>query len=105
MLGLIICGAIGGVMFIMSLILLTGRGSFLVAGYNTMSKSEKERYDAVALSKFVGKILLPMAILTTLVGIESLVELWWFWVIWGISFVGLLVFAIVYANMGNRFKK
>ena len=105
MLGLIICGVIGGVMFIMSLILLTGRGSFLIAGYNTMSKSEKEKYDTVALSKFMGKILLPMAILTVLVGIERLVELWWFWVIWGLSFAALLVFAIVYANTGNRFKK
>ena len=105
MLGLIICGVSGGVLFIMSLIMLTGRGSFLIAGYNTMSKSEKERYDAVAYSKFIGKILMPIAILTALVGIEILVELWWFWVIWGISFAGLFVFALIYANTGNRFKK
>jgi len=105
MLGSIICGIIGGGMFILSLIMLTGRGSFLIAGYNTMPESEKEKYDAVALSKFIGKILLPIAILTILVGIEILLQLWWFWVIWGVSFTALIVFAIVYANTGNRFKK
>jgi len=105
MVALIMCGFIGGMIFIMGLIMLTGRGAFLIAGYNTKSESEKEKYDEKALCKFVGKILLPVGILTTLVGIESLIVLWWFWVIWIPSNIGLLIFAIVYANKGNRFKK
>ena len=34
----ILCAAI-------SLLLLSGRGSWLIAGYNTASKKEKEKYD------------------------------------------------------------
>jgi len=105
MIALITCGAIGLVMIIFSIILLTGRGSFLIAGFNTMSKSEKEKYDAAALSRFIGKIMLQISMLTIVVGIEALIEYWWFWVIWSAAFAGIIVFALIYANTGNRFKK
>jgi len=100
----IISFAIGGIMLILSIYLLTGRGSFLIAGYNTRPKSEKEKYDAPALCRFMGKIFLPISILVALVGIEALHVLW-FWIAAGVVFGGLLVFAFVYANTGNRFKK
>ena len=92
-------------MFILGIIMLTGRGSFFIAGYNTKSKSKKEMYDATALSKFAGKIVLPLAILVALVGIEQLNELSWFWIAWVAVFVVILAFAIIYANTGNRFKR
>ena len=96
---------IGGVMLILSVILLTGRGSVLIAGYNTLPKDEKAKYDKSALSKFMGKILLPLAILTALVGIDYLRDLSCFWIVWGIIFVGLLAFAVIYIHISNRFKK
>ena len=101
----IICGAIGLMIIIMSIFLLMGRGSFLLAGFNTMSKNEKEKYDVPKLCKFMGVILLFVGVLVILVGIEYLLQFWWFWLIWGIVFVGLMAFAIIYANTGNRFKK
>ena len=105
MAGFIVSATIGGLMIILSIVMLMGHGSSLIAGYNTKSKSEKEKYDAPALSKFMGKILLPLAILVILMGIERLHELSWFIVAWVIAFVGILVIAIIYANTGNRFKK
>ncbi|MEK6266410.1 MAG: DUF3784 domain-containing protein [Clostridium sp.] len=33
--------------------LLCGKGSFLIAGYNTMPKEEKDKYNSVKLSKFL----------------------------------------------------
>jgi len=105
MFGFVVSAAIGGLMIILSIIMLMGHGSSLIAGYNTKSKSEKEKYDAPSLSKFMGKILLPLAILVILMGIERLHELSWFVTVWMIAFVSILAIAIIYANTGNRFKK
>jgi len=85
--------------------LLTGRGSFLLAGYNLKPKSEKEKYDAPAMCKFMGKIMVPISILVALTGIEALRDVLWLWVVTGTIIVVLLVFAIIYTNTGNRFKK
>jgi len=42
----------------LSLYLLTGRGGFLIAGYNTLPKTQKEKYDEKALCKAAGSLLL-----------------------------------------------
>jgi len=94
---------IGGLLIVISIILLTGRGSFLLAGYNTMPKSKKEQYDTPALCRFAGKIFMPIAALVILSGIEAL-QVLWFWIVGGIIFVGLLaLYAVCF--YGNRFKK
>ena len=104
--GLIICIISGSAIIILSIILLMGRGSFLIAGYNTMPKEEKEKYDTTALCKFVGKILLALGLVVISWGFINLVlNNEWLWAISGAAFIGLLVFAVVYANTGNRFKK
>jgi len=100
---LIICVAVGALITILSIVLLTGRGSFLVAGFNTMPKEKKALYDTPALCKFTGKITLSIGILTILFGF--LLENTWFLVFYGVAIVALTVFALVYANTGNRFKK
>jgi len=100
---LIITGALGVLIIVLAIILLTGRGSNLVAGFNTMPKDEKTKYDAKALSKFIGKILLPIGILIPLSGKESIAG-WYAWVFVAVT-LGLCVFAVIYANTGNRFKK
>ena len=38
-----------------------GKGAFLIAGYNTASRSEKENYDEKALCRFMGKLMAAMA--------------------------------------------
>lgn len=47
-----------GVMLVLSLILLSGKGGFLIAGYNTASKQEKQKYDEKKLCRAVGAFLL-----------------------------------------------
>lgn len=39
---------------ILSVVLLSGRGSFLIAGYNTASQKEKARYDQQRLCRVMG---------------------------------------------------
>jgi NADH:ubiquinone oxidoreductase subunit 5 (subunit L)/multisubunit Na+/H+ antiporter MnhA subunit len=88
---------------ILSIYLLTGRGSFLIAGFNTMSKEKRAKYNEKALCKFIGGIALPTGLLMPFFLIESIID-WYAWVYCGIVLV-LCVFAIIYANTGNRFKK
>lgn len=49
--------------FIISIILLSGHGSGLIAGYNTASKKEKERINQKKLCRILGAGLLPIALL------------------------------------------
>jgi len=102
---LIITSALGLIFLIMSIFLLTGRGSFLVAGYNTMSKADKEKYNTKALCKFVGAILLPFAILTPLISAAAIFGISWFAYAYIAAVAALVIFAAVYANTNNRFKK
>ncbi|MDF2882634.1 MAG: hypothetical protein K0R54_3191 [Clostridiaceae bacterium] len=42
------------IMVISSIVLLMGKGSFLIAGFNTSSKEKKEQYDEKKLCRVVG---------------------------------------------------
>lgn len=89
----------------MAIVLLTGRGAFLIAGYNTMPKKEKERYDSAALCKFFGKILLPIGLATPAIAVGVLCKKSWPVYAYVAFVLGMIVFAIVYVNTANRFKK
>ena len=90
----------------LSIPLLMGKGTGLIAGYNTMSPEEKKRYDGPALARFTGKILLVMGLATLPygVGIFCFGLEWLTWVYLTVV-IGLSVFAAIYCNTGNRFKK
>lgn len=103
---LIISALVGGVLIIMALVLLSGRGSFLIAGYNTMPREKKETYDGQALCRFMGKILLPIGILVPLLGIDKVYfKTKYMGPVFMFITLGLSIFAIIYANTGNRFRK
>ncbi len=106
LIGAIILGIVSVLFFIMTGVLLKGKGAFLVAGYNTMPKSEKAKYDTVALCKFVGKVLLGIDALLVVffVGIFIL-GFEWVGFIFGGGVLALCVFAVVYSSAKNRFKK
>ena len=92
---------------VMGIILLSGRGSFLLAGYNTMSKSKKEefrkKYDIDAICRFAGKLAILIGILIPLYGIEGITYSWLVWVLTAVV-TGICLFAIVYVNTGKRFR-
>ena len=49
---------------IMGIIFLFGKGSFLIAGYNTADKKEKEKYDEKKMTKGSGVTLILFGIVT-----------------------------------------
>lgn len=58
--------AVFGLLAIISVIFLTGHGVNLIAGYNTASKEEKEKYNAKKLCHCMG---IGISVITILVGI------------------------------------
>lgn len=92
-------------LILIGIILLTGRGADMIAGYNTLPKTEKDKYDSVALCKFVGKIVLPIGVLTPLVAVGEMLDMPL--LIYGkiAIILGMVIFAVIYVNTGNRFRK
>lgn len=61
-----------GILFaIISIILISGHGANLIAGYNTASKEEKNRYDTKKLCRVVG---IGMAFITLMIFIMAIWE-------------------------------
>ena len=101
-----IISLIGFIAFlIFGIFLSKGKGAFLIAGYNTMSKSEKAEYDETALCKFMGKIMYGISFSILLWALSDMLEVQVLFIIGMVLFLGLIVFVLVYSNTGNRFKK
>lgn len=89
---------------VLAFFLSRGKGAFLIAGYNTMPKEEKAKYDEVALCKFMGKILYGISFSLVLLSLSEWLAIpALLWV--GIALmIGLIVFTLVYSNTGNKFR-
>jgi Domain of unknown function (DUF3784) len=90
---------------IFAITLSQGKGASLLAGYNTMSDEEKAQYDGVALCKFMGKIMYGFSFSIVLFAMSEMFENQLLLIIGLVLFFTLLIFTVVYANTGNRFKK
>lgn len=43
------------------IVFINGKGSSLIAGFNTMTPEEKENYDTLALCKFMGRMMFVLS--------------------------------------------
>lgn len=93
-----------GLFFVLGIIFSSGKGSFLIAGFNTMSKEEKAKYDAVAMCKFMGKTMFALSFSMGFWVLSDALNLKWLFVVGIVLFIGIVVFILIYANTGNRFK-
>ena len=104
--GLVVSALVGLGLIGLSVPLLMGKCAGLVAGYNTMSAEEKAHWDGPALARFTGEILLIIGLLTlVLMPMMCVYEALWLTVAYTVAVVGLGVFAAVWCNTGNRFRK
>lgn len=85
--------------------LLQGKGGFLIAGYNTMSKEEQAQYDEEALCRFTGKNILVIAGSMVFYIIGFLLDNNVFFIIGTIIMIGTCIYMVVRMNSGDRFKK
>ena len=58
-----------GIFAVISIILLSGHGSWLISGYNTASKEEKEKYDEKKLCRTMGIGMSIIAIIAGVLGV------------------------------------
>jgi len=103
--GLVIVSAVGLAIVVIAICLLKGKGSFLIAGYNTMATTEKEKYDTKALCRFLGKIMLPIGIFAPIIVIGGIYEISWMPMAYALGVIALAIFATIYCNTGNRFRE
>ena len=94
-----------GLFIALGFVFISGKGSFLIAGYNTMSKEEKEMYDTVSLCKFMGKMMFTLSFSMLLWLLSDVYKMNWLFIVGLVFFIGTLVFMLIYTNTGNRFKK
>ncbi|WP_297637421.1 DUF3784 domain-containing protein [uncultured Clostridium sp.] len=94
-----------GLFILLGIMLSLGKWSFLIAGFNTMSKEEKENYDVLALCKFMGKFMfvivlcISLCVLSDILMMKILLSI-------GTTLISIsVIFVVIYANTGNRFEK
>lgn len=82
-----------------------GKGSFLIAGFNTMPKEERDKYDKTALTKFMGKMMFALAFIQVFMLLSELLKIGWIFYFGLALFFIVIFFILYYVNTGNRFKK
>lgn len=83
------------ILLIMSLLFFIGKGGFLIAGYNTAPKEEKEKYDDKKLNKAMGIMTTTLA---AFMGLMLLVNSELYEMIIGILTTVALIPGLIYMN-------
>ncbi|MCR4944577.1 MAG: DUF3784 domain-containing protein [Clostridium sp.] len=105
MAGVILFLALVALFLILGIMLSRGKWSFLIAGFNVMSKEEKEKYDELALCKFMGKFMFIIAFSMSLLGLSEVLKMKILFDA-GVTFLIVsTIFVVIYTNTSNRFEK
>lgn len=94
-----------GLFIVLGLVFINGKGSFLIAGFNTLPREEKEKYDEIALTKFMGKMMFALSFSMVFWAISEAYKIDWLFYVGLFLFIGISIFILVYTNTKNRFKK
>ncbi|MPQ45366.1 DUF3784 domain-containing protein [Clostridium tarantellae] len=86
------------------IMLSLGKWSFLIAGFNTMSKEEKQKYDVISLCKFMGKFMFVIAFSISLFILSDIFMMNMLFNIGVAIIIGSTIFTVIYVNTGNRFE-
>jgi hypothetical protein len=103
--GILIGGGVCLLCVVLGVVLMTGHGTMLIAGYNTMSPKEREKWNAKAIGRAVGIYLVALGVLlaaTTWLAMAGV--LWVSWVSLGGTLAGSL-FLVIYVNKSGRFRR
>lgn len=87
-----------GIFAVLSAILLSGHGAFLIAGYNTASKKEKEKYDEKKLCRVMGTGMLGITILMAVEALFSEKIPAWFHTVVYIAILADIILMMYFAN-------
>ena len=81
---------------VLSIVLLSRHGSWVISGYNTASKEEKEKYDEKKLCRTMGIGMSIISILILIMGLfESVLPAFFVYIALGIILVDVVVIIIL----------
>jgi len=80
---------------VLGIILINGKGSLLIAGYNTMPPEEKKKYDVVTLCKFIGKMMFSLSFSMLFWLLSEPLEISWLFYFGLVLFLGKVAFMII----------
>ena len=85
-----------GIFAVISIILLSGHGSWFISGYNTASKEEKEKYDEKKLCRTMGIVMSILSILIlTMSLLVNILPSFFVYIALGIILVDVVVIIIL----------
>lgn len=83
-------------MLVVGICYILGKGTDMIAGYFTMTKEEREKYDMRKVGRFTGWFCIEVATLIVIIGIGRFLELAWLvYVAFAAMIVSLLVWALL----------
>jgi hypothetical protein len=91
-------------LFILGLFIKKGKGLMLIAGYNTLSKEERDKVNKEELSRTVGNLLIRMAIEILLLGVAINYRLKWAIVILILLIITDTSISVIKLNRNNPIK-
>ncbi|MDF2907288.1 MAG: hypothetical protein K0R34_2609 [Herbinix sp.] len=102
--GIVVSGFIVLLIIGIGLILRSGRGAFLISGYNMLSREQRAKYDEKALCRFVGNMLFIIIFFLVFAVIGGIYDLTWLIALSTTAIFGFTIGCLIYANTNNRFK-
>ena len=87
---------------ILGFVFISGKSSNLIAGYNTMSPEEKNKYNTVTPCKFIGKMKFALSFSMLFRILSIAYEVNWPFEFVLVMFIGIVVFTLIYVNTVNR---
>lgn len=93
------------ILIVVGILFFNGKGGFLLSGYNMLSKEEKAKYDEKSMLRFMSYIIFISAGLVALSVVGAHLMMDWLSILSTVIIVIVVVFACIYSNTGNRFKK
>ena len=90
---------------VLAALFFRGKGSGLIAGYNTASAWEKRHTDERKLTRFMGRLMLALAVCWVPVLLSAVLDAMWLHWLGLALFLAVTVAGVVYANTGKRFWK
>ena len=89
---------------LLGIMLSLGKWSFLIAGFNTMTKEEKEKYDVMSLCKFMGKLMFIIAFCITLFTLSDIFMMKILFNIGTVILIVSIIFTIIYISISQYMK-
>ena len=92
------------IFLLFGILFFNGKGTSLIAGFNTAPKSEKQSINVKKLTRFVGKLMFISAGCWMIIILSDLIQSKTLNLFGAVLFVVSMLSGVIYANTGNRFK-